>query len=152
VGAPTPQEGPTTLTYSIAFRNPNITISDTAKNSVIKDVLASWPESKIESDWDLVYNSAVVNVWNPAFVIALWIEESGASGVDAYDLGCTSAPKNSLLLQLNCLFNRPYRDESFEEFMCMYSEGPEAPRNPCVFETNPHFPGGVKTWYDRLTP
>ena len=24
----------------------------------------------------------------PAFVIALWIEESGASGVDAYDLGC----------------------------------------------------------------
>jgi len=140
---------PQKLDYTIDFRNPSITISEATKNFIINTVLASWPNSKIESHWDYVYNEAVSHGWNPAFVIALWIEESGASGVaNAYDLGCLGAPPNNLSAQLDCLFSRPYANESFEEFMCMYSEGEHA---PCVFKINPHFPGNLKNWYDRLT-
>jgi hypothetical protein len=115
---------------------------------VVEQVLKSWPNSKIKDQWDFVYQQAVSHGWNPAFVIALWIEESGASGVDAYDLGCLGAPANNLSAQLNCLFSRPYANSSFEEFMCQYSEGKPA---PCQFTLNPNFPGNLEYWYRLLT-
>lgn len=142
------QENYTTLNYTVPFRNTNITVSQKAKQEVIQAVKANWPNSQIETQWDYVYNQAINNGWNPAFVIALWIEESGASGVNAYDLGCLGAPMNDLPAQLNCLFNRPYADQGFEEFMCQYSEGQSA---PCVFQINPNFPKALKYWYDKLT-
>lgn len=146
-GPAAPTEPPT-LNYTIDFRNPNIGISDETKNYIIQLVKIYWPNTKIESQWDYVYNQAVSHGWNPAFVIALWIEESGASALDAHDLGCLGGERNNLSSQLDCLFSRPYANESFEEFMCMYSEGAHA---PCTFVINPNFPGNLKVWYDRLT-
>ncbi|MGB9911494.1 MAG: hypothetical protein ACPLKP_02710 [Microgenomates group bacterium] len=136
------------LDYSLPFRDSSITIKEENKQNVIEMVRNSWPDSQISNQWDFVYNQAVNNGWNPAFVIALWIEESGASGVDAYDLGCLGGEKNNLSSQLECLFTRPYANQSFEEFMCQYSEGKPA---PCSFATNPNFPRNLKYWYDLLT-
>ena len=146
--------GGNTLDYSIDFRNPNIKVTN--KEEVMKMVENSWPQTKIRSNWDLVYNAAVSHGWNPAFVIALWIEESGASGVtfrndlnrEVWDLGCTAGQPNNLTSQLDCLFNKAInRDSSFENFMCSYSEGKTA---PCTFNANPNFPKNLKIWYDRL--
>jgi len=145
--SPTTPTSPVALDYTFDYRNPKVTISEAAKASAIRIALASWPNSKIESHWDFVYNQAVSHGWNPAFVIALWIEESGASGVYTFDLGCLGADRDNLSGQLDCLFARPYANTSFEEFMCMYSEG----HYPCLFEINPNFPGNLKHWYDRLT-
>jgi len=149
-----PPSEPTTLTYTIDFRNPNIGV--TAKDQVMQMVLSNWPNSKISSQWNYVYAQAQNHGWNPAFVIALWIEESGASGVsfrqdlnrEVYDLGCLGGEPNNLASQLECLFSRPYANQSFADFMCMYSEGKSS---PCEFALNPNFPRNLKIWYDRLT-
>jgi hypothetical protein len=139
---------PSSQLTSIPFRDSSVIISVLNKEKVVEQVLKSWPNSKIKNQWDFVYQQAVSHGWNPAFVIALWIEESGASGVDAYDLGCLDAPANNLSAQLNCLFSRPYANSSFEEFMCQYSEGKPA---PCQFTLNPNFPGNLEYWYRLLT-
>jgi hypothetical protein len=144
---PTPATGPTTLNYTLDFRNPNISISEATKKAIIEAVKRYWPNTEIEERWDYVYVQAVVNGWNPAFVIALWIEESGAGHLDNWDLGCTAGEKNNITSQLFCLFGLPYQNAPFEEFMCRYSEG----HYPCQFEINPNFPGNLKYWYDQLT-
>lgn len=135
------------LDYEIDHRNNEVAVSNETKLRIINQVLNSWPNSKIESSWDLVYNQVRNDGWNPAFVLALWIEESGASGVDAYDLGCLSGERNNIGSQLGCLFSRPYKNDNFANFMCMYSEGK---LSPCSFEINPNFPGNLKSWYDKL--
>jgi len=145
--SPALQFPPSHLT-NIPFRESSVVISVLNKEKVVEKVLESWPKSKIKEQWDFVYRQAVSHNWNPAFVIALWIEESGASGVDAYDLGCLGAPANNLSSQLECLFSRPYANSSFEEFMCQYSEGKSA---PCEFILNPNFPRNLEYWYFRLT-
>ena len=109
--------------------------------------MQSWNESLIKDRWDYVYDEAVKKGWNPAFVIALWIEESGASGVPAYDLGCLGGEANNIESQLNCLFNLSYRNAPFEEFMCIYSDG----KAPCDFSVNPNFPGNLGYWYFKIT-
>jgi len=133
---------------NIPFRDSSIVISASNREKVINLVLKSWENSKIKEQWEFVYKQATSRDWNPAFVIALWIEESGASGVDAYDLGCLGAPANNLSAQLDCLFSRPYADSSFEDFMCQYSEGKPA---PCEFALNPNFPKNLEYWYRQLT-
>ncbi len=141
---------PGTLDYIIDYKNPNIAISNTTKANVVQSVKSSWSASKIEENWDLVSSAAISHGWNPAFVIALWIEESGASGVDAWDLGCLGGNKNNIQSQLDCLFDQTvsYSNGPFDQFMCMYSEGKPA---PCTFSTNPNFTRNLKYWYDRLT-
>lgn len=142
----TPKVWGASFPYTIDYRNSAISISEERKQAIIKKVLKSWPESKIESQWDNVYNQAVSHGWNPAFVIALWIEESAASGLNARDLGCGRI-YNNLEKQLECLFSRPYANKSFEEFMCIYSEG----HYPCEFITNPNFVENLGDWYHEAT-
>jgi hypothetical protein len=140
------------LTYTIDYRNPSISIPEEKKQAVINQALKSWPNSKIEISWDYVYNSAINHNWNPAFVIALWLEESGASGVSAYDVGCLGGSPNNIPSQLNCLFTRPYANETFRTFMCKYSgEKEECYTNPNYnFSNNPYFPTNLGIWYYRL--
>ncbi len=141
------------LTYTIDYRNPSISIPEEKKQAVIDQALKNWPNSKVESHWDYVYDQAISHSWNPAFVIALWIEESGASGVDAYDLGCLGGNRNDIVSQLNCLFARPYANETFRTFMCKYSvERKDCYTNPNYnFSNNPYFPTNLGIWYCRLT-
>jgi len=158
-GVPTPTplpSGQPTLTpipsgglwYTINHRDSSVVLSDEKKEEIVNLVLKYWPNSKIKSAWDYVEKRAIENGWNPSFVIALWIEESGASGVHAWDVGCTGAPQDNLSAGLDCLFGLPYSNKPFPEFLCTFSEG----HYPCDFSINPNFPKNLKAWYDRLVP
>lgn len=137
-----------TLDYTIDFRNSNIPIT-ADMNEIAEMVKNTWPNSKISSRWLYVRDQALAHGWNPAFVVALWIEESGASGTDAYDLGCLAAQANNIDSGLDCLFHKAVKsDQDFATFMCSYSENQPA---PCKFIENKNFPGNLKFWYDELT-
>lgn len=144
------------LGFSINIADTSINISTTTRARVIAAVKSSWSASKIDSPhpqnsskllFDYVVEKAVQSGWNPALVLAIWIEESGASGVPAYDFGCEAGNPNDFNQQLNCFLNLPYRTSGFEEFMCKFAEGSN---HPCVFERAPNFPKNLKYWYDEL--
>lgn len=143
---------PGKLTYAIPFKDSSISISETKKQAIIKIVKSNqtWAgTTQIETKWDTVYTQSVNHGWNPAFVIALWIEESGANAIGDWGLGCTAGEFN-IDSQLECLFRNfgSYTNSEFEKFMCVYSEG----HYPCnSFTLNPGFPNNLKHWYNRIT-
>lgn len=128
------------------------------------------------ANFDQVYDSAVSSGWNPVFVIALWIEESAASSVTAWDLGCiydknaTPLPKNNpleenpteeeikefksnLAKQLTCLsgktdYPNPDGYSDYKNFMLHYS-GESG--NGGKFCNNSGFPIKIDRWYTVLT-
>ena len=137
------------LNYYIPFRDSSVVPED------IKGViLASWPNAQIDN-WDIIVPEAIINGWNPAFLLALWIEESGAQGVQAADpLGClapSNIGKNDIYLSLECVFGGfgSLTNDRFNDFMCRYSDGHDA---PCTFAANPNFPPNVRFWYEKLVP
>lgn len=142
------RDGPT-LGYFIPFRDNNITITN--PEEIKRTILSSWPNARMEN-WETIVSRSIENGWNPAFVLTLWVEETGAQGVSSYSdpLGCDpSHPTTDINKSLNCLFNsfNNYTNDQFADFMCMYSE---SKKSPCVFSTNPNFPGNIKTWYSKI--
>lgn len=136
------------LDYYIPFKDYTILPKD------IKSlILSSWPNAKIEN-WETIASQSIQNRWNPAFVLALWIEETGAQGAASYSdaLGCDpSKPTTDINISLKCLFDsfNSYTNSQFADFMCMYSE---SKKSPCSFNTNPNFPKNIKYWYSQLVP
>lgn len=152
--APLPPGGGTgDINYLIPIRNTSV-----VPNNVKAQVLKSWPNAKLEF-WDSIIQWSKTNGWNPAFVLTLWVEESGAQHYqDADPIGCTlgeniSDPRQELDASLSCLnkflsahFSAGYEDTMFPKFMCIYSEG----HYPCVFNRN-NFPAAIKDWYTIIT-
>lgn len=134
------------LNYSLPLRNSSVVPLD------IRDqIKASFPNSKLEN-WDVIIQKSKDAGWNPALVLALWIEESGAQGV-AYDdpLGCAPGqPTTDINISLNCLFTNfsSYTNDQFAEFMARYSGGPAF--DP--FANNLNFTKNIKDWYLKLVP
>ncbi|MEK7616558.1 MAG: hypothetical protein AAB414_00695 [Patescibacteria group bacterium] len=139
------------LDYKIPFRNSSISVSNP---DVIKNQVKSfWPNAKL-ANWDTIVQQSINNGWNPAFVLTLWIEETGAQGVPNYSdpLGCAPGqPTADIDLSLKCLFNNFSRfgNDKFANFMCMYSE---SKLSPCSFLANKFFPKNIKDWYSKLVP
>ena len=135
------------LNYSIPFRDPNVIPQD-----IRGQITANWPDAKI-GNWDTIVSQAVANGWNPAFLLALWIEESGAQGVPAADpLGCAPGQQNDdINKSLACVFISFgfLSNDRFADFMCRYSDGHDA---PCTFAQNPNFPPNIRFWYEKLVP
>ncbi|HNP89407.1 MAG: hypothetical protein BWY24_00281 [Microgenomates group bacterium ADurb.Bin219] len=146
-GSPTTTPGqPGVLTYNLPFRDPTISVSAANKDCVSKYVLKNWPTSQIAQKWEVVQTQAKRHDWNPAFLTALWVEESGANAVGDWGLGCT-AGEFEIESQLDCVFRNYDSETNFERFMCNYSEG----HYPCnSFTLNPDFPKNLKYWYDQL--
>ncbi len=147
-GTPKVASASTTLpNFFIPFRDSSILPKD------IKDqIQQSWPSAQIDN-WDLIIEEAVKNNWNPSFVLALWIEESGAQGVASYSdpLGCApNQPTTDILISLNCLFSNfsQFGNDQFIAFLARYSGGPAD--NP--FSNNPNFLNGLRSWYEKLVP
>ncbi len=140
------------LDYYIPFRDPGITSVplETVKNAI----LALGPNAQLQN-WDTIVWRSVANGWNPALVLTLWIEESGAQGVIGYTdpLGCDPKhPTTDINTSLSCLFNSFGGYTSFEDFMCLYG-GDGFHKAPCTFKVeNPNFPGGIKDVYSKLVP
>lgn len=150
---PTPPSSPafSGLDYAIPFRDSAIRPAD--PDGIKKQVLALWPNAKIQN-WETIVGQSINNGWNPAFVLALWIEETGAQGVGSYTdpLGCDpSHPTTDITISLRCLFSNfnSYANDKFADFMCRYSE---SKNSPCDFLTNPNFPKNIKSWYSQLVP
>ncbi len=144
------------LDYTISFRD--TTIIPIPLDQIKNRILARWPKAHLQ-DWQHIINQSILNKWNPAFVLALWIEESGAQGEPSYSdaLGCDPKhPTTDLDRSLTCLFNsfpiERYPNTNFADFMCVYG-GDGFHRAPCVFEIeNKHFPPDIKDWYSQLVP
>lgn len=118
---------------------------------IVKAVKNRWPLSMIDK-WQEIYQISYERNWNPALLIALWIEETGASdacdllwerGVNGiHDIGagspvsyCLDSPEvrhNKLLSQLDAVLGMQqyWKLQTFEQFMCYFS-----PRGtyPCKF-------------------
>jgi len=145
-------------------QNADFNISDQAKANAIVKANQSWPGNLLEEYWEGVATESKAHGWNPACVIALWIEESGASGLIAsgrakYSLGCESAtssdPATNLSQSLECFFSRQeheyYRDftPGSREWWLVYAKGPG---NNDVFDgPQANFPTNLFYWYQRLT-
>lgn len=139
------------LGYSIPFRDSTITVAN--PQAIKQQVMNNWPNAQIQN-WDTIVSQSITHGWNPAFVLTLWIEETGAQGAPNYTdpLGCDpNHPTTDINISLGCLFNsfNSYSNDKFADFMCMYSESKLA---PCEFKTNPNFPGNIKKWYSQLVP
>ena len=167
-GAVTPGQQPITgappgLDYTLPLRDPSIRPLD------IRDqIRAAFPKAKLEY-WDLIIQRSIGATWNPALVLALWIEETGASERTKIEnggggvpnsrgefsrghLGCAPLEDQTIDESLNCLFKfgtaNNFTNSQFPQFMAKYSSGP--PENP--FANNPDFPKNLKYWYVRLVP
>lgn len=114
------------------------------------------PNGIQDGDYQTIINFAQPNGWNPVFLVALWIEETGASyftniGVSNEHLGCAPSVPKSLEESLDCIQRNfsEYTNDMFEEFMCRYSEG-FAPCCPCNFVINPNFPARIRYFYNMI--
>lgn len=150
-----PSSGSPGLDYSIPFRSTSVTVNN--PEGIKTQIKNNWPNAQLQN-WDIIVPQSIANGWNPTFVLALWIEESGAQGKTPYDdpLGCApdpNKPNYDINISLGCLFRsfpaNEYANDKFADFMCMYSESKKA---PCVFQTNPNFPKNIKYWYSQLVP
>ena len=134
------------LDYSIPFRDPSILPSD-----IRQTIAVNWPKARLEN-FDTIVSQSKAHNWNPSFMLALWIEESGGQGVKYDDaLGCDpSHPTTDINVSLNCVFKQfDSYTKSFADFMCNYSESRDA---PCDFSRNPNFPKTIKSVYSTLVP
>lgn len=144
------------LDYFLPFRDPTVHISPQTEDEVKKQVKTRWPKALLEN-WDTIKTKSIANNWNLAFVLALWIEESGAQGATSYSdpLGCDpSHPTTDINVSLSCLFNnfKDYGSSRFNDFMCKYG-GDGFHDAPCQFLVeNPDFPTNIKNWYSQLVP
>lgn len=146
---------PGKLTYTLAFKDANVLPTN---ETCVKEYLqCRFPQNEIntispdqtKTNWETVIEKTKEHGWNPAFVLALWIEETAAGGYHphGHELGC-EAGNEDIISQLDCLFRNFDSETNFEKFMCTYSEG----HYPCTeFTTNKKFPENLKNWYDQLT-
>lgn len=151
------------LDYSIPFKDSSVKPSD--PEDAKKLILEEFPKAKIEY-WDMIVDESVKNNWNPAFVLTLWAEETGASHhtktqngggndgsispISLGHLGCAPLENQTIEESLGCLFKNfsSYGDSEFEKFMRRYSG--EQPTGPFVI--NPDFPSRIKKYYLMLVP
>lgn len=149
------------LDYTLPLRDSSIQPLD-----IKNQVKAAFPGAKLEYWDDPMIKRSKEAGWNPALVLALWIEESGASHTTLIKNGGSEIPVNGQLTKghlgcapledqtinesLDCLFKnfKDYTNDQFGQFMARYSGGPaDAP-----FSNNPNFTTNFKKWYSLLVP
>jgi len=153
--------------YSIPYRNPNCSLSQTIINNVYEKMKSFypyyWQQSKLLEDWETVQSYAIKYNFNPVFVIALWVEESAAGGAtNAQKLGCVyrlnkdntfthMLPSSTICEQMECLFGRwSVYPQNYALFGCQYQFGSDHwVNNQCT--DNPEFVKTIEFWYDFMS-
>lgn len=148
------------LDYTIRIRDTSILPLD--RDGASSAILKEFPKAQLRY-WDTIVSQSITNGWNPAFVLALWIEETGASHYTKTEngggggaplanghLGCAPWEDQDIDESLGCLFKNfsEYADVQFESFMRRYSA--ENVTGP--FLNNPQFPERIKKYYSLLVP
>jgi len=147
-----------------------------SKSTLVAEFSGEFPGNNIEECYNDVVNRARKAGYDPAFVMAIWIEESGASDYEqfpvVYDFGCMgSTPNNDFNAQISCFLNlknfylSPIFDSCksstsgpilMEDFLLIFSEGFRAcdPNDTTCYRnycTNPQFPQRIKDFYSRVS-
>lgn len=157
------------LDYTISFRDSSISPSNS--EDAKQKILSEFPKAQLQY-WERIIEQSRNNNWNPAFVLSLWIEETGSShytklnmggggatvyinyeGLPVYSnghLGCAPNEDQNIDESLRCLFKNfsTFDNSQFEAFMRRYSG--EQPTGP--FVNNPNFPKRIKKYYSMLIP
>lgn len=157
--------------YTIPYRNAACTIPQSAISGIAA-FAASWGSggdkavSAVTSQWKNIQDMSKKYKWNPLFVMALWIEESGAGATAnaGWHLGClygakqdgswVSMPKIAEGLtvcdDMACLFAYPNQNPSdFARFMCSYNTTVQV-NGACPSYPNWEFADQVFVVYSRL--
>lgn len=155
---PTPPSQPINgVGYTIEIRNTSIRPPSNGKE-IVKN---TWPHAKIEY-YDQIVDKSISRGWNPAFVLALWMEETGAStttktkfggagkGYSNEHIGCKPSIGQQISTNLECLFNNfgDLQNNQFEEFAKRYC----GPNQTIICANNPNFLRNLRAMYDKLVP
>jgi len=146
------------LTYTLDYRNYNKVPSLDKKNEIIRWVKQNpdWSDSLIELYWDQVVQRSVDAKINPAFTLAIWIEESAASSpkVGTWSpFGCFPSGDTDQRVgfsrSLDCFikFTANEHPNDFTDW-AKYFCGPGV--TP-ICANNQFFLDNLKTWYDRIS-
>ncbi len=151
----------------IPFRD--TTIEPKPKEELYNLIKGRFENTQLLKYYDLVVSRAKEAGYNPAFVLTIWIEETGASDTDypgAHDLGCGSS--TGIEPQLDCfmglyknwstggVYYPDVRDcltngtsPNFEDFMLLFAEGCQgAIKNDRQFCYHNTFPGKIEYFYN----
>ena len=142
------------LDYNIPFRDSSIKPKPNAKNLIAN----RWNGSK-EEYYDTIVSKSIARGWNPAFILALWAEEThasdetkiscggGGNGIANEHLGCDPHTCKTIEQSLDCVFNNfsNFENNQFKEFMMKYSG-----EISLDFINNPDFVSNIKYWYQQL--
>jgi len=165
----------TNLDYEIPFRNTSVSVvNETAKKSQVTNN-PNWPDNFVNTEcesgvncWDYVKQKAVAGGVNPAFVLAVWIAESGASHFSGH-LSCPRGGVDlahtveDLKTSVNCFVNGGSPDDLFkgagnylaDQFPQMIDDFCD-PTTPEICQEPPDdvksFLASLKSWYEILVP
>lgn len=139
------------LNYTLPYRDTSVAVD---KDRIIRLVKQFWPDSPIDQLFDTVVQRALEAGINPAFALAIWIEESGASSPRAKAqsaFGCFPGGDTNQWVtfdrSLNCFigFTNDHPNDFYDwmRFFC-------GPGTPSVCSNNRYFAGNLKKWYDDV--
>ena len=144
------------------------------KATLIKEFSREFPGNHIEDCYNDVVARARASGYDPAFAMAIWIEESGASDYSQFptvaDFGCAvNTPRTDFTSQLTCFLSLKanYSQSRFDscrqgsgvtmnDFLLIFSEGFNAcnPANASCYKKfclNPQFPDRIRNFYSRVS-
>src|SRR3989344_5407811 len=140
------------LNYTIPYNNPDaVRLTPETKNKIIEMVKNSWPNTKIAEQWDIVASTSYASGINPAFAIALWIEESGASHYNNH-FSCPPS-ESDFQKSFNCFINTTnnIQPPDWARWVRNYCGTPE--NQPiCKNDSNGNFIDGLESWYKKIVP
>lgn len=146
-------------------------LTDTLVKEVQAGKIAAVNTQAIAANYEKIVLKSQTSGYNPAFTMAVWIEESGASYYGKYpgvaDMGCIYYPRENFDAQVDCFLrlwtlfsgntNEIYKmcrgkDQvlSFREFLLIYEGG----GNSCAsnnFMAEPNFPNRLRYFYGLVT-
>ncbi len=146
------------LYYNIAHKDKDVPIAADRKDLAIFWAKVAWPDTKIEQYWDSIVEQAKQAGVNPALVLAVWIQESGASSPTFFD---GKIPKDSTLecfpgggktfpveTSASCIQEKIKQAPDFGIFVQTYC----GLNQPSLCQNNLTFPSDLKRWYETLVP
>ena len=158
---PPPPPPPSSLPYTIEIRNTAIKPVDNAKELITNPRFR--PHAVIKY-YDTIFNASIARGWNPALILAIWLEETGGStttikqaggaglGLSKEHLGCNPKKVQHIEENLNCIFDGSLRvnlrNDQFEEFARSYC----GPRDIPTCSKHPNFLRNLGMIYDKLVP
>lgn len=162
------------MSYDLPFRDTSIRPKSLEELKATYDTY--FPGNQLEEKYQEIVDQSIAYGYNPAFILALWLEESGGSdrlsfGENIFDFGCGRTPDFDT--QLACILNlfdnysaggdydgmvrecrRSGDTPTYEEFMLFFAEGicPTVQAQDFQFCRHNHaqFPERFRTFYNNV--